>query len=165
MSPDVIAVGIFSIVGAVAGAVVGVVAGLFGERWVRSRGAVRCQRVDWRVIVGPTTNPTERQLEVRFVNEKELPVIVLDMWVAFYKGGAPLEEWVRPQLTFVNRSDKSPLSPVNVPGRSAVMRTFSVIAGRDDIQRQLATTDRAEFVANIVGAGERRAELSPPWRD
>jgi hypothetical protein len=94
MSPDVIAVGVFSIVGAVAGAV----AGLLGERWRRSWGKVRCEIVDWRVSAGPPTAPTERELEVRFVNEKELQVIVLDMRVAFYTGDKPLKERARPAL-------------------------------------------------------------------
>ena len=56
MSPDVIAVGVFSIAGAVAGAV----AGLFGERWVRSWGKVSCQVVNWRVSVGSSSAPTGR---------------------------------------------------------------------------------------------------------
>jgi hypothetical protein len=161
MSPDVIAVGVFSIVGAVAGAV----AGLLGERWRRSWGKVRCEIVIWRVTVGTSTAPTERELEVRFVNEKELQVIVLDMRVAFYTGDKPLEERARPDLMFGSGNNKTALSPVNVPGRSAVTQAFSVIAGRADIQRELAATNRAEFVANIVGAGKRRAELSPTWRD
>ena len=130
MSPDVIAVGVFSIVGAVAGAV----AGLLGERWRRSWGKVQCEIVDWRVTVGDPTAPTERELEVRFVNEKELQVIVLDMRVAFYTGDKPLEERARPAFRFGSGNNKTALSPVNVPGRSAVTRTFTVIAGLAEIQ-------------------------------
>jgi hypothetical protein len=69
------------------------------------------------------------------------------------------------RLNVRERVTKTALSPVNVPARSAVTQTFSLIAGRDDMQRELAATNRAEFVANIVGAGKRRAELSPAWRD
>jgi hypothetical protein len=154
MSPDVIAVGVFSIVGAVAGAV----AGLLGERWRRSWGKVRCEIVDWRVSEGPSTDPTERELEVRFVNEKELQVIVLDMRVAFYTGNKPLEERARPALMFGSGNNKTALSPVNVPGRSAVTRTFTVIAGLAEIQQELAATNRAEFVATLVGARDMRTQ-------
>jgi hypothetical protein len=160
MSPDVIAVGVFSIVGAVAGAL----AGLFGGRWVRSWGKVQCEVVNWRVSVGPSTDPTERELEVRFVNEKELQVIVVDMSVAFYTGDKPLEKRARPHLMFGSGNNKTALSPVNVPGRSAVTQTFSVIAGLAEIQRELAATNRAEFVATLVGARDMRKKLEPPWR-
>jgi hypothetical protein len=86
------------------------------------------------------------------------------MRVEFYKGGEPLEDWTRPTLQFVDDAGyKSSLAPVNLPPRVAVTRTFSVIAGRDDKRRALATADRAEFVASIIGAGEKREELSPPW--
>jgi hypothetical protein len=161
VSPDTIAVGVFSIVGAVAGALVG----LLGERWVRSRGNVQCMILAWTENEGNNAGPSVRGLEVRFVNEKELPVIVLDMRVEFYEGGKPLEEWARPSLQFVNEANfKSQLSPMNVPSRSAVTQQFIVAAGREDIQRELAQTDRGEFVAKIVGAGEKRAELPSPWR-
>jgi hypothetical protein len=160
MSPDAIAVGVFTIVGAVSGAL----AGLLGERWVRSRGNVQCMILAWTENEGNNAGPSVRGLEVRFVNEKELPVMVLDMRVEFYKGRKPLEEWARPSLQFVDQAGfKSPLSPVNVPLRSAVALQFIVAAGRDDIQRELAQTDRGEFVAKIVGAGEKRAELPSPW--
>jgi hypothetical protein len=59
-----------------------------------------------RVSEGPSTAPTVRELEVRFVNEKELPTIVLDMWVAHYKGDEPLEEWARPDLMFGSGSPR-----------------------------------------------------------
>jgi hypothetical protein len=168
MSPETLAAVIGGVAGGVVGGVLGIVGvavGLFRERWVRSWGKVWCEVVDWRVSEGPSTAPTVRELEVRFVNEKELPAIVLDMWVAHYKGDEPLEVWARPDLMFGSGVTKTALSPVNVPARSAVTRTFSLIAGRDDMQRELAATNRAEFVANIVGAGKRRAELSPTWRD
>ena len=120
--------------------------------------------MNWRVSVGSSSAPTERELEVRFVNEKELPVIVLDMWVAYYTEDKPLEEWARPGLMFGSGVTKTALSPVNVPGRSAVIKTFSLIAGRADIQRELAATNRAEFVATLVGARDISKKLEPPWR-
>jgi hypothetical protein len=168
MSPDVIAVGVFTIVGAVAGAF----AGLLGERWRRSWGKVWCEIVDWRFTVGDRTAPAERELEVRFVNEKELQVIVLDMRVAFYTGGRmafytgdkPVEERARPTLVFGSGNNKTALSPVNVPGRSAVTLTFTVIAGLAGIQQELAAINRAEFEATLVGARDISKKLEPPWR-
>jgi hypothetical protein len=75
VSPETIAVGVFSIVGTL----LGVVAGLFGERWVRSWGEVRCEIADWRINVGTSAGPEESQLEVRFLNEKELPIVVWEL--------------------------------------------------------------------------------------
>jgi hypothetical protein len=125
---------------------------------------VQCEVVNWRLSVGLSTDPTERELEVRFVNEKELQVIVVDMSVAFYTGDKPLEKRARPHLMFGSGNNKTALSLVNVPGRSAVTQTFSGIAGLAEIQRELAATNRAEFVATLVGARDMRKKLEPPWR-
>jgi len=53
MSWDTIAVGVFSIVGTL----LGVVLGLFGERWVRRWGEVRCDIDSWEAI--EPSNDTE----------------------------------------------------------------------------------------------------------
>ena len=45
----------------------------------------------------------------------------------------------------------------------AVPLTISVIAGRDDILRELAKADRAVFEAKIVGPKYKERVLSPPW--
>lgn len=129
MSPEAIAVGVFSIVGTL----LGVVAGLFGERWVRSWGEVRCEIADWTINVGALAGPEESLLEVRFLNEKELPVVVWELRMEFYKGGEPLEAWAHPTTQFVDEvtGRRSPLGPVNLPPRVAVSRTISLAAGRE----------------------------------
>jgi hypothetical protein len=65
---------------------------------------------------------------------------------------------------FGSGNNKTALSPVNVPGRSAVPLTFTVIAGLAEIQQELAATNRAEFVATLVGARDMSKKLEPPWR-
>ena len=80
------------------GTVIGVALGLFGERWLRTWGAVECKVAAWRpqrtaAHAGGGTTVEERWLEVMFLNQKDLPVTVLDMRVEFFKGGQPLEEW------------------------------------------------------------------------
>jgi hypothetical protein len=53
---------------------------------------------------------------------------------------------------------------VNLPAREAVVQTIRVFAHSEDKQRKLAETDRAVFVASVVGARDKRKELVPPWR-
>ncbi|MDP8952670.1 MAG: hypothetical protein M3N18_10625 [Actinomycetota bacterium] len=118
MSPEAIAVGVFSIVGTL----LGVAAGLFGERWVRSRREVRCQIDNWRINVGTSVGPEESHLEVKFLNEKELPVVVWEARIEFYKGDEPLEAWAHPSALFVDEGTglRTSLGPVNLPPRVAV---------------------------------------------
>jgi hypothetical protein len=87
MSPDVIAAGVFGIAGAVVG--------LFGERWVRRIGGVRCD-IRWinsRGAGGPGSpggvEVQERQLQATFLNRKDVPVTIWGMRVDFYKGASP----------------------------------------------------------------------------
>jgi hypothetical protein len=146
MSPDTIAVGVFSLLG--------VLVGLFGERLVRRIGNVRCKKDSWKLQAGNGI-AEERYLQVTFVNRKEVPVTVMEMQVLFYKGGVPLEEWVRPGLAFVDaRGQRSPAGPVtllpNIAFPLTISVTAGVTAGRDDIREELAKADRAEFVARIV---------------
>jgi hypothetical protein len=75
-----------------------------------------------------------------------------------------LEEWARPDLLFAPGDDNIAPTPVNLPAREAVVQTISVVAGSEDKQRKLAETDRAVFVASVVGARDKREELVPPWR-
>jgi hypothetical protein len=155
MSPDTIAVGVFTVVGAL----VGVLAGLFGERWVRSWGDVLYTIDSWRAWTsGGETE--ERQIDVTFLNEKDLNAVVWDIWVEFYKEG---QEPIRPQLTFADDISRGPVGVVNLPPRLAVSRTISLQLSGDDL-RAAKEADRAEFVATILpGVGEKREELRPPW--
>jgi hypothetical protein len=181
MSPDVIAAGVFGIAGAVVGAVVG----LFGERWVRRWGDVRCvmKDDDWYVPDGaypPGSGiPRERRLRVTFLNGKELPATVLGLRVEFYKGGELLEEWARPRVQLVeeggNTSEISELRPVSLPPHIPVPLEIRVISlGPHDTDEQntarlraLEEADRAKFVATLIGAPDepKELELYPPWRD
>jgi hypothetical protein len=95
---DQVVTGIFTLLG--------VAMGLFGERWVRTWGAVRCD-LDWWVArsAGSVDSPggvevQERQLKATFSNRKDIPVTIWDMRVVFYKGDKPLDEGERPHLEF-----------------------------------------------------------------
>jgi hypothetical protein len=161
MSPDVVATGVFTLLG--------VLVGLLGEPLTRRLGRVRCTIDSWKRSAGTPEEPVTRMLQVTFLNGKELPVVVREMRVEFYKGGKPVPEWARPHLEFVDETSvqpRRPLGPVNLPSREAVPLTISVSAGgdRDDAWKELAKVDRAVFTAKLVGAGDKRRELSPPWQ-
>jgi hypothetical protein len=87
---DQVVTGIFTLLG--------VAMGLFGERWVRTWGAVRCDLVWWVArSTGSVDSPggvevQERQLKATFSNRKDIPVTIWDMRVVFYKGDKPLDE-------------------------------------------------------------------------
>jgi hypothetical protein len=107
VSPDTIAVGVFTIVGTIAGALVG----LFGERFVRRLGYVRCvvKEGGWYMPEGAYPpgggdTPRERRLRILFLNHKDVPVTVWDMHVKFYSGGKPLPAWTRPHVQLVAES-------------------------------------------------------------
>ena len=185
MSPETIAAVIGGVAGGVVGGVlgvVGVVLGLFGERWVRRWGDVQCmiKEDDWYVPEGAYPiggdTPRERRLRVTFLNRKELPVTVWDIRVEFYKGGRPLEEWTewaRPRVLLVEESrDISELRAVILPPHIPVSLEIRVspLGAHDTDQEQAAKlrvleeAERAEFVANLIGARDKKMELAPPWR-
>jgi hypothetical protein len=112
---------------------------------------------DWRITIGTYAGPKESHLDVRFLNEKELPVVVWDMRVEFYKGDEPLEEWEHPTALFADEATarRSSSGPVNLPPRVAFTRTIVLIAGREDKRRELAAANRAVFVADISGARDK----------
>jgi hypothetical protein len=160
----------------------GVVLGLFGERWVRRWGDVQCRikEDDWYVPEGAYPRvgdiPRERRLRVMFRNGKELPVTVWDMRVEFYKRGRPLEEWAewaRPRVQLVEESGNiSELRAVILPPHIPVSLEIRVtpLGAHDTDQEQAAKlrvleeAERAEFVANLIDARDKRKELAPPWR-
>jgi hypothetical protein len=165
MSPDTIAVGVFSIVGTLLGGTLGLV----GERLVRRIGEVQCKIHRWWIQQGAARpggggTAEERRLEVTLLNRKELPVTVTDMRVVFYKGGKPLEGWTEPNISFVDGSVQgSSVGLVNIPPYTGVTRILSVVPGRTDKLRELEKPDKAEFVAKIVGAKDIKKTLTPPW--
>jgi hypothetical protein len=189
MSPDTIAVGVLSILGALGGALVG----LFGERWVRSRGEVRCE-IHWRTGSGASTPEGaefwDRLLELTFLNRKDVPVTVWTMQVVFYKDDKPLNEGEHPHASFINEQDQTwPVGPVNLPSHVPVTRKLVVELGTPTPGRRLMSSpdpdklravqeaDRVEFVARMVGARDisknltrwqdtkkcRETVTSPPW--
>jgi hypothetical protein len=167
VSPDTIAVGVFSIVGTLLGGTLGLV----GERLVRRIGKVQCEIDNYWIQQGaarPDGGGTaeERRLQVTLLNRKELPVTVTDMRVVFYKENKPLEDWTRPHISFVDGSVQgSPVDLVNIPAYTGVTRTMSLIPGRDDKLRELEKADRAEFEADIVGAKDITVELEKTWTE
>lgn len=172
VSPATEAAIIGGIAGGAAGGiftVVGVLLGLFGERLVRRAGEVRCTVDKWypqQTGPRPSGGATayERRLQVTFLNRKDLPVTVWKMGVEFYKGREPLEEWARPSVQFVDGGQSSPLDAVTLPPHVHVTRTISVTPlDTNQKLRTLEEADRAEFVASLVGARDKREELLPPW--
>jgi len=166
MNPDVIAAGVFGIAGTVVGAVVGLV----GGRWVRSWGEVLCEVDSWHAwgtggqLAGGYIGVEERRLEVTFLNQKDVPVTVWDMQLAFYKGDRPLEAWAYPHLEFVDeQARREPLGRVDLPPRVSVPLAIHATLGRADKREAMEGVDRAEFVASIVGAKDIRRELRGPW--
>jgi hypothetical protein len=148
----------------------GVALGLFGERWVRTVGRVRCD-LRWANSLGAggVDSPggvevQQRQLEVTFLNRKDVPVTVWDMQVTFYKGDMPLDEEERPQMNFApERSAPARFERATLPPRIHVSRTVVVSPGHNEYRRQQAVeeADRIEFTAEIEGAGTISARLAP----
>ena len=147
---DQVVTGIFTLLG--------VAMGLFGERWVRTWGAVRCD-IDWWVARSSVSVDSpggvevqERQLKATFSNRKDIPVTVWDMRVVFYKKDKPLEEEERPHIEFSGvGGGRVPFSPVNLPPRIPVTRKMFVTPGHNqsDRQRAVEEADRVEFEAII----------------
>jgi hypothetical protein len=166
----------------IVGVVVGVMVGLFGERWLRRWGDVECRikEDDWYVPKGAYPRggdtPGERRLRATFTNGKELPVTVWDVRVDFYKGRELLEEWAeraRPRVQLVEESHNiSELRAVILPPHIPVSLEIRVtpLGAHDTDQEQAAKlrvleeAERAEFVANLIDARDKRMELAPPWR-
>lgn len=183
MSPETLAAVIGGVAGGVVGGVLGIVGvavGLFGERWVRRWGDVRCviEDDDWYVARGRSGGVVdERRLRVAFLNRKELPVTLWDVRVEFSKGGEPLDEWARPHVQLVNpdgsiRERHGPvLGPVTLSPHIPVPLEIRVlpegpVQGTDqkraDKMRALEETDSATFVATLIGAGDKRKKLKEP---
>lgn len=177
-----------AIIGGIAGGVVGgiftllgVVTGLFGERWVRSRGEVRCE-IDWSTGLGAATpeggtQVWDRLLELTFLNRKDVPVTVWAMEVVFYKDDKPLSEGEGPHVSFINEQDQtSPMGTVNLPSHEPVTRKLVVELGTPaefgrrvrspdpDKLRVVQKAERVEFVARMVGARDIRENLTR-WQD
>jgi hypothetical protein len=186
MSPDVQAAIIGGIAGGVVGgvfSVLGVVLGLFGQRWVRSRGEVLCT-IDWRAVRSGVNvsrsdgvDVYERRLQITFLNRKDLPVTVSEMRVVFYRGGKPLGERETPHVEFVNASDQTtPVGPVDLTPGVSVTRTLSVAPGTPTTPglpvtspdpnklRAVQETDRVVFMATMIGTRDKSEDLAP-WQD
>jgi len=159
---DAIITGVFTLLG--------VVVGLFGARWVRSWGKVRCEIDSWQPstkggqLAAGYIGVEERRLQVTFLNQKDLTVTVWDMQLAFYKGSEPIEAWAHPHLEFVDdHAQRKPLGRVDLPPRVSVPLAIHATLGRDDKRYAMEGVDRAEFVASIVGAKDIRRALPGPW--
>jgi hypothetical protein len=169
--------------GVLVGGLVGFVSSigtLIVARWLRSRwGNVRCE-IAWlpEQTAGSVDSPgglevRERRLTVTFLNRKEVPVTVWGMQVVFYKGGKPLDEWLRPNMQFaVPGGGIRPMDLVNLPPRVHITSTMSLHVFRnlddDSLRGQklqaVHEADRVEFVAILDGARDIKTELAP-WND
>jgi hypothetical protein len=81
MSPETLAAVIGGVAGGVVGGVLGILGvavGLFGERWVRRWGDVRCSIDSWHDVTDTGIPNEERVVEVTFLNEKDLNADLVD---------------------------------------------------------------------------------------
>jgi hypothetical protein len=180
VSPETEAAIIGGISGGLVGGIFTVIGGvvvLFWERRVRARGEVECligdedNKHDWSAESSEFSAQhnrnivLERRLEVLFLNGKDLPVTVLDMKVRFYKEGKPLEKEEQAiSVKFLNAHNlRSDLSPLTLPPHVHVRRTLVVAPISPAAQWALDESDRAEFVAVLVGYADITRELAP-WR-
>ena len=160
-----IVTGVFTLLGTL----LGVALGLFGERWVRRWGEVRCD-IRWSNTrgAGSVDSPggvevQERQLEDTFLNRKDVPVTVWEMQVVFYREDKALDEQERPYVEFTRAGGgKGPFELVNLPPRIPVTRRVVVSSGHNELLRQQAVgeADRIEVVALIEGAGTISTRLA-----
>jgi hypothetical protein len=74
---DHVVTGIFTLLG--------VASGLFGERWVRRRGDVRCSIDSWNNVTDTGIPNEEREVEATFLNEKDVNAVVWNIQVVFHK--------------------------------------------------------------------------------
>lgn len=148
--------------------IAGVVVGLFGERWVRTRGKVQCD-IRWRngkdtpdKLAGLEVQ--ERQLEATFLNYKDVPVTVWDLRVEFYKRGKLLDAQEHSDLHFSTpRGGSRPsFELVTLHPRIPASRTVHVSPGYNEPFRERAAEEanRIEFVAVIEGANDIRKRLA-----
>jgi hypothetical protein len=153
MSPDVIAVGVFSIVGAVAGAV----AGLLGERWRRSWGKVRYEIDAWTgEEISSFGAPEARHFEVDIYNEKEFALALWDIHMEVVpEDGEP--ERVGLELT----STGERVSMLNLPSHVAISEVMRVTARGATLHR-IKHARKLRFVGIIPGGKEFSKEL-PRW--
>ena len=164
MSPETLAAVIGGVAGGVVGGVLGIVGvavGLFGERWVRRRGDVRCSIDSWHNVTDTGRSVTEdREVEATFLNEKDVNTVVWNIQVVFHKEG---QDPFCPTLTFSDGPSRGQVVGVlNLPPWVAVTRRMKVSLHYPDDLQKAKEADRAEFVATIVGIGEKREELRPP---
>jgi hypothetical protein len=149
VSPDLIAVGVFTLLG--------VALGLVGERWLRRRREVSREVKAW--VDGRTGGHTEtRQFEVRFFNNKDVNIAVWDPKVEFYEGA----ELVAPPMIPKEPLSEEPIGPTDLPSRTSVYRTMWLQAS-EELLEKLKRADRGRFVARVVPGRERIEKSLPPW--
>jgi hypothetical protein len=150
---DHVVTGIFTLLG--------VALGLFGERWVRRRGDVRCSIDSWQNVTDTGIPNEERKVEATFLNEKDVNAVVWNIQVVFHKEG---QDPFCPTLTFSDGPSRGQVVGVlNLPPWVAVTRRMKVSLYYPDDLQKAKEADRAEFVATIAGVGKKREELRPPW--
>jgi hypothetical protein len=171
VSPDTIAVGVFTI----GGTLLGVALGLFGERWMRTWGKVRCAMEPmelWvlgegepftlhRLPIPPDLLPDpeavrERDawgedeavryfVNARFFNEKETKTSLWNVVIAF-DVTPPLE------LTMEDRSTGRPLEAVDLPSKESVELSLIDSLSLEDA-RKLTECDRAWLRGKFPNGG------------
>ena len=160
MSPETLAAVIGGVAGGVVGGVLGIVGvavGLFGERYIRERGKVRCEIDAWTGADNPSFGaPEVRHFEVNLYNEKDVALALWDIHVEFVpEDGEP--ERVGLELT----STGERVSMLNLPSHVAISEGMRVTARGATLHR-IQHARKLRFVGIIPGGKEFSKEL-PRW--
>ncbi len=151
-----IVTGIFTLLGSL----LGVIVGLFGERYIRQRGKVRCDDiVAWTGEENPSPGaPEVRHFEVSFYNEKDVALALWDIHMEVVpEDGDPERVGIR----FSGEAGEW-VSVLNLPPRVAVSRGMQVTAGGATLEK-IWHAGQLRFVGIIPGGEEFSKEL-PSWR-
>jgi hypothetical protein len=138
--------------------------GLFGERWVRSWGDVRCNIDSWHDVTDTGRSVTEdREVEVTFLNEKDLNAVVWNIQVVFHKEG---DEPFCPTLTFSDEPGRGGLVGVlNLPPWIAVTRRMMVALYTPTTCRGLRRRTGRSSWRPSSGSGRSERSCVPPGTD
>jgi hypothetical protein len=142
---------------AIIGTLLGVLVGLFGERYVRQFGALRCDIDAWTGAQHASPGvPEDRIFEVNFFNEKDVDLALWDVRLEFAQGN---EEPERVSLRFADTGEW--VSVLNLPSRVAVSRSMRVTAGGPVLERA-RRANQVRFVGIVPGGKEFGKDL-PRW--
>jgi hypothetical protein len=149
-----IVTGVFTLLGSL----LGVALGLFGERYIRERGKVRCEIDAWSGEENPSFGaPEVHHFEVNIYNEKDVALALWDIHMEVVPEDGEPE---RVGLQFA-RTTGEWVSVLNLPSRVAISEGMRVTAGGATLYR-IKHARKLRFVGVIPGGKEFSKDL-PRW--